>query len=91
METFKDMPFGDAIELLKKGKKVCRAGWNGKGMWLFHVSGQEMARRTGYGFGQYLYEPNWNGFIVMKTVDNNLVPWTASQTDVLSNDWQIVD
>lgn len=39
METFKDMPFGDAIELLKKGKKkVCRAAWNGNSMWLFHVS-----------------------------------------------------
>lgn len=50
-----------------------------------------MARRTGYGFGQYLYEPDWNGFIVMKTVDNNLVPWTASQTDILAEDWQIVD
>lgn len=82
--------FGNAVEWLKLGKRVTRAGWNGKGMYLFFVSGQEMAKRTGYGFGQYENEPDWNSYIVMKTADNKLVPWLASQTDVLAEDWEII-
>lgn len=72
------MPFGHAIEALKSGKKVCRNGWNGKGMWLelqVPDAGSKMSL-------PYIY---------MKTADDNLVPWLASQTDVLSNDWMLVD
>ena len=84
---FENLNFGDAIKALKAGKSVARTGWNGKGMFLFLVAGQEIAKGTKFGFGQYEGEPDWNGFITMK---NKLVPWLASQTDVLAEDWQIV-
>lgn len=85
-----NLNFGAAIEALKAGKVVARTGWNGKGMFLFLVKGDDMASSVKYGFGQYEGEPEWSSFIAMKTVDNKLVPWLASQTDVLAEDWQIV-
>jgi hypothetical protein len=72
------MNFGQAIEALKQGKKVSRSGWNGKGMWLA------------------LQVPDANSkmslpYIYMFTATKDLVPWLASQTDVLSDDWGIVE
>ncbi len=85
-----NLNFGAAIEALKAGKAVARTSWNGKGMFLFLVKGGDMASSVKYGFGQYEGEPEWSSFITMKTADNKLVPWLASQTDVLAEDWQIV-
>ncbi|XWY20052.1 DUF2829 domain-containing protein [Bisgaard Taxon 45] len=82
--------FGDAVQALESGKTVCRSGWNGKGMFLFLMKGQEIAKTVHFGFGQYEGEPDWNDFIVMKTADGKLVPWLASQTDVLATDWQVL-
>lgn len=84
------MNFGLAIEALKKGKTVHRSGWNGKGMYLFLIQGSnDIAKLHGYGFGEYLNEPTFRDAIFMRTVDNQLVPWTASQTDILAEDWKI--
>lgn len=86
------MTFGLAVEALKKGLKVARAGWNGKGMWLFIIQGSnDIASLHGYGFGELLGEPTFRDAIFMKTVDNQLVPWTASQSDILAEDWSITD
>lgn len=85
------MTFGLAVEAMKKGKNISRSGWNGKGMFLFVIQGSnDIAKLHGYGFGEMLHEPAFRDAIFMKTVDNQLVPWTASQTDVLANDWMIV-
>ena len=86
------LTFGLAIESLKKGLKVARAGWNGKGMFLFVIQGSnDIAKLHGYGFGEMVGEPTFRDAIFMKTVDNQLVPWTASQTDCLAEDWEIVE
>ena len=83
------MTFGLAVEALKKGLRVARAGWNGKGMWLFLIQGSnDLAKLHGYGFGEALGEPAFRDAIFMRTVDNQLVAWTASQTDVLAEDWE---
>jgi hypothetical protein len=76
------LTFGLAIEALKKGHKVARAGWNGKGMFLFLVPGS-----TIYPEGTTI---NYCPHIDMKTADEKVVPWLASQTDVLADDWAIV-
>ncbi len=76
-ENRDNFDFGNAVRALKKGFRVCRIGWNGKGMWLalqVPDSGSKMSL-------PYIY---------MKTVDNKLVPWLASQTDILANDWMVV-
>lgn len=83
----KGMTFGQAIEALKNGFCVSRAGWNGKGMWLSLVSPKECT------IGDPDAEPlkmEWYPYLVMKTADDKLVPWLASQTDVLAEDWDIV-
>lgn len=78
------MTFGLALEALKKGERISRAGWNGKGMWLSFVDGHEYKVEPFIACQQHL---PWIG---MKTADDKFVPWLASQTDVLADDWQIV-
>ena len=80
------MSFGHAVELLKGGHRVARAGWNGTGMWLTLVGEghYDVGIKTA---GDCALLP-WIG---MKTADNKFVPWLASQTDVLAEDWQIVE
>jgi len=69
--------FGQAIESLKSGYKVGRKGWNGKGMWLELQVPDAGSKMT-------------LPYIYMFTADEQLVPWLASQTDVLSTDWEVV-
>lgn len=77
------MNFGQALELLRAGKSVCRAGWNGKGMFLFIVKS--------WTYTDGIHDNYDNApFICMKTVDRRAVPWLASQTDVLADDWEEV-
>lgn len=83
------LTFGLAVESLKKGLRVARSGWNGKGMWLGLVEGYDYNPDTGraavYALG--CQKLPWIG---MKTADNCFVPWLASQTDMLAEDWEIV-
>ncbi len=72
------MNFGQAIEALKQGKKVARAGWNGKGMYL------ELQRPDAHSKMTLPY-------IYMYTAQGDNVPWLASQTDMLSEDWVTVE
>lgn len=83
------LTFGQAIEAMKAGKKVSRAGWNGKGMWL-RVVYPYMDKQFLVMEGEFC-EGTLLPYIGMKTADNGFVPWLASQTDVLSEDWSIVD
>lgn len=84
------MSFGLAIEAMKKGKRMARAGWNGKGMWLTFVQpGQWQVSTEVPGMeDQDLLTAAWIG---MKTADSKFVPWLPSQTDMLADDWQIVE
>lgn len=79
------MNFGDAIMALKEGKRVSRAGWNGKGMWLVLV------KRRSYDIESRTVSADYNPlpWIGMKTADDCFVPWLASQTDMLAEDWGI--
>lgn len=81
------MDFGDALRALKAGKRVARAGWNGKGMWLSLVKSYDYNPGEGGTHALGCEKLPWIG---MKTADNKFVPWLASQTDVLAEDWQVV-
>jgi hypothetical protein len=76
------MTFGEAIEAMKNGKRVQRAGWNGKGMWLVLIrAGNAMHTSSGGRF-------DMQDCIGMKTAQNNMQPgWLASQADMLADDW----
>lgn len=85
--------FGQAIEALKFGNKVARAGWNGKGMFLFLVPGSTFKVNRAPLLGIYTEgtEINYCPHVDMKTADGKVVPWLASQTDVLAEDWAVVE
>ena len=77
--------FGQALKRLRLGRRVARAGWNGKGMWLILLPG-----------GARVHWQGKNGYRVqdcigMKTANNLLQPgWLASQNDMLAEDWVLV-
>lgn len=81
--------FGTAIRYLKRGFKVARKGWNGKGMYLRYV---EPYTDKAYQITEH--EPidgtllPWIG---MKTADDGFVPWLASQTDMIAEDWMFIE
>ena len=87
------MSFGLAVEAVKKGKKIARAGWNGKGVFLFLVPGSTFKVNRAPLLGIYPEgtEINYHSHIDMKTADGTIVPWLASQTDVLADDWIVVE
>ncbi len=80
--------FPDALHAIKNGHSVRRAGWNGKGMALFLINGTRCAYKGG--LQDEPVEVLLTPFIALKTVDNKLVPWVASQTDLLAEDWELV-
>jgi len=85
--------FEEALKLIKEGKKVARQNWNGKNMFVFLVSGSTFKVNRAPLLGIYPEgtEINYRSHIDMKTVDGSIVPWIASQSDLLSDDWQIVE
>jgi hypothetical protein len=78
------MNFGDALAALKDGKRVARSGWNGKGLWL------ELQRPDAHSKMTlpyvYLNYPD-----DAANTPKARVPWLASQTDMLGEDWGIVE
>lgn len=89
----KYMDFGQAVRVVKNGVRVCRAGWNGKGMFLIFIRGEAVSEVIKQRYG----DPSSNNTlkvldsIYMYTAQGDLVPWLASQTDVLAEDWIIAD
>lgn len=77
------MNFGEALAALKAGRKVVRDGWNGKQMFLLLVPETTilidgvMTRHATH--------------IALKTMQGYCVPWVCSQTDMLHEDWDIID
>lgn len=96
----KNLDFGTAIHLLKNGQRVRRAGWNGKGMFLFLLPAQDGIPT------KVIHDPALRavvesevggdtfdalGSIRMFTADKKvLTGWLASQTDMLSEDWEVI-
>ena len=93
-----NLNFGDAIKALKEGKKVARKGWNGKNMYLWLKPAVTIK-------AEWCKDPMLNeivdanggeaealGTICMKTADNKILTgWLASQTDMLCEDWVVVE
>lgn len=88
-----DTTFSWALNALKYGAKVARAGWNGKGMFIFLVPGStfNVNRPPLLGIYPEGTEISYHAHIDMKTANGTIVPWLASQTDVLADDWELVE
>lgn len=99
------MNFGQALEALKAGKRVARKGWNGRGAFVYLVPGATVAFENLRGAAKEAAECATrlengvqgsaryiDGHIDMKAADGSLViGWLASQTDLLAEDWCIVE
>lgn len=94
------MNFGQAIEALKSGEAVCRAGWNGKGMFLVIVGNWDgdvatTIKRPSEKTEDWIFDAGRDtthaSFIAMKTAQNTFIPWLASQADMLAEDWELVE
>lgn len=79
------LTFGLAVEALRKRLRATRKGWNGKGMWLSWVDPIDY-NITSFRMLGYEKRP----FIAMRTADASIVPWIASQTDILAEDWVVL-
>ncbi len=72
------MNFGQAIEALKTGSRVSRAGWNGKGMWLgLQRQPEDLVTKL-------------HPYIFMSDVNGVLFPWNPNNLDMLAEDWGVV-
>lgn len=80
------MNFEQALHAVKNNYKIRRSGWNGKGMWVVMIPAMSttVPQKIGGGYPVQAY-------LMMKTVDDTLVPWLISQSDVLAGDWELVD
>jgi len=90
-ETMLKMNFGEALKALKSGLLVQRSGWNGIDMYLylvqrseFEVNRQPLLNIMGRGT-----VVKYRAHIDMKTADGSCVPWLASQSDLLDEDWML--
>lgn len=77
MTPVENIDFGLALDYLKQGRKVARTGWNGKDMYIELQTPTETSKMT-------------LPYLFMKTADDQLVPWLASQTDLLADDWFLI-
>lgn len=90
------MSFGLAIEAAKKGKKISRRGWNGKGMYVIYRTGYPEGIPCNKNTADAVGIPEGTLFKVrpylqMKCVDDTFQMWLASQSDILADDWYIVE
>ena len=86
------MSFGHAIHALKAGKRVARAGWNGKGMFVYLVPADSYPAQTGAAkahFGEGAMVP-YNAYLAIKNVTETVSTWVPSINDVLADDWQLL-
>jgi len=86
------MDFSQALIAVRLGSSIARTGWNGTGMFVVFQQGypqgipinKNTAEATGITEGTVcIFRP----YLMMRTVDGSFVPWVASQTDILANDW----
>lgn len=90
-QATKNMSWGEAILVLKAGKKVARTGWNGNGMFVYYVpaasypSITEVAKKE---FGEYT---QYEAYFALKNVRGTVNTWHPSVPDNLAEDWYVVE
>jgi len=85
------MNFGLAIEAAKKGKKIARLNWNGKGQYVFLAHDVEF--HTNADLSAFAdTDVEVHDLLVIKTSQDIFQPgWLATQSDILADDWYIVE
>lgn len=84
------MDFGKALEALKRGEKLARKGWNGKGLFVYYVPASTFKTLTDVAkkeFGEFV---NYNPYFAIKNVNGTVSTWVPSVNDCLAEDWEII-
>lgn len=84
------MDFSEALLAVKDGKKIARKGWNGAGQYVYHVPAASYAAQTDVAKEEFGEEVPYTAYLAIKTVQNTVAPWLASQTDLLADDWEVL-
>ena len=82
--------FAKAILFLREWEAVCRKNWNGKDMFIYLVWANSYPAQSESAKNMIWDTIPYQEYIAFKTVDWTVVPWVASQTDILANDWEIL-
>ena len=87
------LSFGSALAALKDGARISRQGWNGKGMFLYLVPSStfKVNRPPLLGIYPEGTEIDYHAHIDIRTAAGQCVPWLASQTDLIAEDWGLVE
>jgi len=102
-QTLDALSFGHAIEAAKAGQKIARSGWNGKNMFVVYMpplnlppyNTEDTARKVNDRTAKWIGEDkplNCQPYFAMYNAQEEWIPgWLASQSDMLANDWCVVD
>lgn len=87
----KGKAFSEVLADIKAGKRAQRKGWNGRGMFIYYVSEDRYTAKTKAAKDTFGKDVPYLPYLALKTADEKVVPWTISQTDVLVEDWIVLD
>lgn len=85
------MNFSEALREVKEGKKITREGWNGKGMFIYYIPANSYPAQTEIAKSIFGETVPYTAYLAIKSVNNTVTPWLASQTDLLAEDWKIAE
>ncbi len=82
--------FGQALALIRQGSRATRSGWNGTGMYIYYVPASVYPAATDVAKAEFVDNVPYRAYIAMRTAAGDVVPWVASQSDLLEDDWYLV-
>ena len=85
------MNFGGILKALKEGKKAARKGWNGQGMFTYIVPAASYPARTEHAKKHFGELVPYRAYFALKTAQNDIAFWTPNTSDILAEDWQILE
>ncbi len=92
-QSYERMKFGDALSVMEGGRRVTRKGWNGVGMFIYLVPANRYLPTTHadrlLALSQSDGKVPYGAYFAMKSVDGTVVPWIPSQSDMVSDDWEV--
>lgn len=85
--------FGEALRLLKQGKKVARKGWNGKGQFVYYVPADRYVAKTEAAKSVMDKDGkvSYRAYLALKTAQGDIATWVPSISDCLAEDWEVVE
>lgn len=84
------MHLGEAIVQAKEGKAIARRGWNGKGMFIYHVPAASYPAMTELAKRMIGDMVPYREYLALKTAQGDVATWSPSGSDALATDWEVV-